>query len=302
MLHRLPFGARVTFCCCDLNVTVGRRLVGCNTMTSVMANDSTMTNDSSTIDATEDAPVDLFSEHRYAGIIPAYFIKPDPIMTRQETRRYIRQELRDFLTGPVFLAHAQAVYDASPALSTEELRSYLADGSWSAARLVVLARLLESSDLADVGAVALAICQSHLDVSAELEAYQGADNEAESAAAASEDEDEDSEETEETVLEAEQEDGQSQTTEDINHVAMGFILTDRLPGSGRKTIRPFWDHSPFEALRSAPPLTSSTSIEERVEYTIMEFLEPLTTLQVPIIACAVVAMAAAFFGYALGRG
>jgi hypothetical protein len=69
-----------------------------------------------------------------------------------------------------------------------------------------------------------------------------------------------------------------------------------------KTIRSFWDHSPFEALRRAPPLTSSTSIEERVEYTIMEFLEPLTTLQVPIIATGLVAMAAGFFGYAIGRG
>ena len=286
-------------------MTGGRRLVGVGTMTSAMnstmANDSAMNSSaSSTINATEDAPVDLFSEHRYAGIIPAYFIKPDPIMTRQETRRYIRQELRDFLTGPVFLAHAQAVYDASPSLSTEELRTYLPDGCWAAARLVVLARLLGSSDLADVGAVALAICQSHLDVSAELEAYQGVDNEAESAAAASDEEAEDSEETGETgetVLEGEEEDGQSQTTEDINHVAMGFILTDRLPQ--RKTIRSFWDHSPFEALRRAPPLGSS--IEERVEYTIGEFLEPLTTLQVPIVATALVAMGAAFFGYAIGR-
>ena len=284
-------------------MTGGRRLVGVGTMNSTMANDSAMNSSaSSTINATEDAPVDLFSEHRYAGIIPAYFIKPDPIMTRQETRRYIRQELRDFLTGPVFLAHAQAVYDASPSLSTEELRTYLPDGCWAAARLVVLARLLGSSDLADVGAVALAICQSHLDVSAELEAYQGVDNEAESAAAASDEEAEaeDSEETGETgetVLEGEEEDGQSQTTEDINHVAMGFILTDRLPQ--RKTIRSFWDHSPFEALRRAPPLGSS--IEERVEYTIGEFLEPLTTLQVPIVATALVAMGAAFFGYAIGR-
>jgi len=272
-------------------VTVGRRLDGCNTMNT------------STIDATEDAPVDPFSEHRYAGVIPAYFIKPDPIMTRQETRRYIRQELRDFLTGPVFLAHAQAVYDAAPALSTEELRTYLPDGCWSAARLVVLARLLGSSDLADVGAVALAICQSHLDVSAELEVYQGADNEEEEAAASEEEGD-----SEETVLEGATEEEEVEeeveaeaevAEEDVNHVALGFILTDRLPGM--KTIRSFWDHSPFEALRRAPPLTSSTSIEERVEYTIMEFLEPLTTLQVPIIATGLVAMAAGFFGYAIGR-
>jgi hypothetical protein len=264
-----------------------------------MANDST-------IDATEDAPVDLFSEHRYAGIIPAYFIKPDPIMTRQETRRYIRQELRDFLTGPVFLAHAQAVYDASPALSTEELRSYLMDGSaregcWSAARLVVLARLLGSSDLADVGAVALAICQSHLDVSAELEVYQGADEEEEEEAAATSEDEEEAEDSEETVLEgATEEEEDDATEEDVNHVALGFILTDRLPGM--KTIRSFWDHSPFEALRRAPPLTSSTSIEQRIEYTITEFLEPLTTLQVPIGAMALVALVAAFLGYALGRG
>jgi hypothetical protein len=264
----------------------------------------TMNSASSTIDATGDVPIDPFSEHRYAGIIPAYFIKPDPIMTRQETRRYIRQELRDFLTGPVFLAHAQAVYDASPSLSTEELRTYLPDGSWAAARLVVLARVLGSSDLADVGAVALAICQSYLDVSAELEAYQG-EEVATAAASSDEDEDEEDEEdeeeqedSEETVLEeATEEDGQSQTTEDVNHLALGFILTDRLPGG--RTIRPFWDHSPFEALRSAPPLGSS--IEQRIEYTITEFLEPLATLQVPIVATALVAMAAAFLGYAIGR-
>jgi hypothetical protein len=165
---------------------------------------------------------------------------------------------------------------------------------------VVLARLLGSSDLADVGAVALAICQSHLDVSAELEAYQGADNEEEvAAAAASEDEEEGegegeeaAEDSEETVLE-EEEGG-----DDVNHVALGFILTDRLPGG--KTIRAFWDHSPFEALRRAPPLGSS--IEQRIQYTIEEFLEPLTTLQVPIIATALVALAAAFLGYAIGRG
>ena len=266
-------------------------MMGLGTMTSV-------------IDA--DAPLDAFFEHRYAGILPAYFIKPDPIMTRQETRRYIREELKKFLTAPALLAHAQAVYDASPALalSVEELRSYLADGCWPAARLVVLARLLGSSDMADVGAVALAICQSHLDVSAELEVYQG--EEVEVAAAASEEED-----SEETVLEeaadADEDDGHSdgstdgQTTEDINHIALGFIFTDRFPGG--KTIRPFWDHSPFEALRRAPPLTSSSSpsIEERIQYTITEFLEPLTTLQVPIVATLVVALAAAFLGYAIGR-
>jgi hypothetical protein len=159
-----------------------------------------------------------------------------------------------------------------------------------------LARLLGSSDLADVGAVALAICQSHLDVSAELEVYQGE----EEAAAASEDEDEEA--TEDagaaTNTTTDSEDSHSQTTEDVNHVALGFILTDRLPGG--RVIRAFWDHSPFEALRRAPPLGSS--IEQRIQYTIEEFLEPLTTLQVPIIATALVALAAAFLGYAIGRG
>ena len=279
--------------------------MGLGTMNSVMANDSA----TSVIDA--DAPLDAFFEHRNAGILPAYFIKPDPIMTRQETRRYIREELKKFLTGPALLAHAQAVYDAAPALSVsvEELRSYLADGCWPAARLVVLARLLGSSDMADVGAVALAICQSHLDVSAELEVYHG-EEEVAAAATASEEED-----SEETVLEEAEDAGDDgstngstdgstdgQTTEDVNHVALGFIFTDRFPGG--KTIRPFWDHSPFEALRRAPPLTSSssTSIEERIQYTITEFLEPLTTLQVPIVATLVVALAAAFLGYAIGRG
>lgn len=207
-----------------------------------------------------------FRRNTMIGISPEYFIKPDPALTRQETRHYIRSALRSFLTGPALLRDALASSSVAASVAVEDLK----DGRCSpAARLVVLARLLETDDLADVAAVALAMCQSHLDVSEDVErlGVRGHDNEVTDEAAGDVASDEDDEEGDEesdaeAVTETDSTDSLTRQAdaEQINHVALGFILTDRLPNG--KTIRPYWDHSPFAALRAAPPLGNRPSMDD----------------------------------------
>jgi hypothetical protein len=211
-----------------------------------------------------------------SGISPEYFIKPDPLLTRQETRHYIRSSLRSFLTGPALLRDAQALLDSGVVVDIEDLKT----GLWPAGRLVALARLLETDDLADVGAVALAICQSHLDVSEDLERFHGRGRDTDAVTeggsdrgsedAASDDDDEASPAVTETDSQEHPE------SAEINHVAQGFILTDLL--SNGKTIRPYWDHSPFAALRAAPPLGSvRPSIDDLLEEAHHQFWKGMYT-------------------------
>ena len=200
------------------------------------------------------------------GIIPEYFIKPDPLLTRQETRHYIRASLRSFLTGPALLRDAAALLalvssGAVVAPAAEDLKA----GLWPVGRLVALARLLETEDLADVGAVALAICQSHLDVSEDIDRIRDSDqgtasdvvSDVASDVVSDVVSDAASDEESPAVTETESLSQENAESAEINHVALGFILTDLL--SNGKTIRPYWDHSPFRALRTAPPLGSTAS-------------------------------------------
>jgi len=216
-----------------------------------------------------------------AGISPEYFIKPDPLLTRQETRHYIRSSLRSFLTGPALLRDAQALLDSGVVVDIEDLKT----GLWPAGRLVALARLLETDDLADVGAVALAICQSHLDVSEDLEQFHGRSRDTDAVTEGGSDRgsedaasDDDDEEASPAVTETDSQ--EHPESAEINHVAQGFILTDLL--SNGKTIRPYWDHSPFAALRAAPPLGSTggyrPSIDDLLEEAHQRFREGMYTL------------------------
>lgn len=78
------------------------------------------------------------SDHKGAGILPGDFIKPDPLMTQQETRRYILAELERFLTGRI-QRHALQLDAITPAgLLTEEMESLVSAGRWPAARLFTL--------------------------------------------------------------------------------------------------------------------------------------------------------------------
>ena len=78
------------------------------------------------------------SDHKGAGILPGDFIKPDPLLTQQETRRYILAELERFLTGRI-QRHALQLDAITPAgLLTEEMESLVSAGRWPAARLFTL--------------------------------------------------------------------------------------------------------------------------------------------------------------------
>lgn len=161
--------------------------------------------------------IPTIDDHRGRGILAGDWIKPDPVMTRQETRRYVISEIENWLTGRI-CSHAKEVAIAFP--DPTELAAEIASGSWPAARLYMILWALERSpgglllpkDLERrfhfVGQWAADVCIDH------LRGYEA--------------------------------------TESHAKMAVEFILTDRLPSGG--VIADYWNYSPFEVLRSAPPL------------------------------------------------
>jgi hypothetical protein len=158
------------------------------------------------------------SDHQGQGILAGDYIKPDPVLTRQETRRYVVAELERWLTGRICV-HAKevaVVFEGNPAT----VALLVAAGQWPAARLWLVLKGLEGvaeqvglpADYEErfywAGRWAATVCVDHL---------RGF----------------------EAVAPAAQ-------------MAVGFVTTDLLPGG--RTIDSFWNHSPFEALRAAPPL------------------------------------------------
>lgn len=178
--------------------------------------------------------VELFAEHCDLGILPGDFLKPDPAMTRRETRIYILEETRRWLTGRI-CDHADEIHEAYTEGVHIDLVSYLS-GDWPAGRLYVLFRLLSRQpDLHPkirtpeaffyVGQWAATVCEKYLQ-------------------------------------------GTLSVSDPATRLATGFVTTDVLQ-CGR-TIESFWDHSPFEALRNAPPLTEDEmvtpmGIDERLD-------------------------------------
>lgn len=61
------------------------------------------------------------------------------------------------------------------------------------------------------------------------------------------------------------ESGTAISNNDIQKLALGFVDVDRLPDG--KVIRSFWDQSPFEPLRNAPPLSDPEEVEPLDEET-----------------------------------
>lgn len=133
------------------------------------------------------------------------FIKPDPAMTRQETRKYIRNELQICLTERL------TTDDESTSLND----SHLFYQSNPRERLYYVGQLLEELNIEESpGNVAYTILEKHLN--------------------------------RETI-------DYDKYPVKLVQLVMGFIHTDRLPCE--RTIFSFWNHSPFKALRNAPPLT-----------------------------------------------
>jgi len=166
------------------------------------------------------------SDHQGQGILAGDYIKPDPVLTRQETRHYVVAELERWLTGRICV-HAKevaVVFEGNPAT----VALLVAAGQWPAARLWLVLKGLEGvaeqvglpADYEErfywAGRWAATVCVDHLSGF-------------------------------EAVAPAAQ-------------MAVGFVTTDLLPGG--RTIDSFWNHSPFEALRAAPPLPDSDTEED----------------------------------------
>ena len=139
------------------------------------------------------------------------FIKPDPLMTRQETRTFLLKELEGLLTERL------AYPEEKPPFTNEQFARFLQSHSWPKGRLYYLRdRLVEEkgtdTSARSVGKIAFEIIRS-------------------------------------TLLSEKKEFDYSDV---ICRTAMGFVETDTLPWG--KTIMSYWNHSPFEALRQAPPL------------------------------------------------
>lgn len=163
--------------------------------------------------------MNVLSDHIDLGILPGDFVKPNPALTQRETRAYLLEELHRWLTGRI-CEHAGDIREVYDNGQRVDLVSYLS-GSWPAARMYVLFRLLESRPTSypwikeedpflAVGEWATKVCTNYLH-------------------------------------------GDVDTTDSTAMLVVGFVAADKLP-CGR-TIESFWNHSPFEALRNAPPLT-----------------------------------------------
>ena len=166
---------------------------------------------------------DTLSMHRDRGILPGDFIKPDPALTRQECRKYLLAELERWLTGRI-CSHAKEIAGSYPDVA--DLTASVEAGKWPAARLYTVLHLLERSNTlvlpADYEERFHFAAEWCIDICADR--LKG---------------------NEPVIPEA--------------IAAAGFVTTDKLP-SGR-VIASFWNHSPFDALREAAPLTEEADAE-----------------------------------------
>ena len=169
------------------------------------------------------------AEHTFShygkGILPGAFVKPEPGLTRAETRRHVTHELNEWLTGDLCA-------DATEIAYREPLGSAIVkEGKWPAGRLYMLHCLLTEQwdyipgatildEMRVVANWAKGVCLKHL---------------------------------------AKPLDKKSRAID----LALGFITEDLLPGGD--TIITLWNQSPFGVLREAPPLPESEDEDEDEE-------------------------------------
>ena len=165
-------------------------------------------------------------DHRGLGILAGDWIKPDPGMTNLETRRYLANETRMWLTGRL-VSHARAVAALGAAIPDEEMDVVVSGGLWPAARLY----LFQSASALAPGGGGGRDYEEQLIYEEQL---MTAANRAADVCCA-------------FLL-----NGTMPPENTVDMVALEFVRTDRLP-SGR-VIASFCDHSPFEALRAAESL------------------------------------------------
>jgi hypothetical protein len=173
-------------------------------------------------------------DQRGKGILPGEFIKPDPTLTRQETRGYLLAELDRYMEG-VILSDAGLIL--SVGVQESQVADEVAEGVWPAARLFMLycglrltGKLGPSMTFRDIARWAVSVIRGQL--------------------------------------------AGEKAMDPLEIMALGFWTVDRFLPAGR-TIGSFWDHSPFEALRNAPPLTEAAD-EDEDEYADMPPLMDLS--------------------------
>ena len=174
-----------------------------------------------------------------AGIPAGYFIKPDPVLTRVETRHYLMGELARYLQGPLLTDASAEAGAKGPASRLARLYSLLKDAG-------KLPEGSVSEQMAYVAKWIFSVIQASLTV------------------------------------------GAPSAPTEYEELAMAFWDVDLLPN--KKTIGSYWDYSPFEALRRAPPLTevedtvpplpaspaaTATATEEEEDYSDMPPLVPI---------------------------
>jgi hypothetical protein len=188
----------------------------------------------------EAVAVPTLDDHRGRGILAGDFVKPDPVMTRQETRRYVVAELRRWLTESAIASHAREI--AGTVVEPADVAPLVAAGRWPAARLYLV--------LAGLEALPRGVVELPRDYEERFHA----------AARWAADVCEDYLHGYEAVIPA-------------ARMAVGFVTDDLLP-DGSTTIASFWNHSPFEALRNAPPLPDDDP-PEQLGFLKQEFGQPV---------------------------
>jgi len=177
-------------------------------------------------------------DHRGLGILPGDFIKPDPVLTRSETRRYLLDEFERYMTGPI-QSRARACFGAH--LTLEEIGEEVEAGLWPAARLYRLRQALEEAGKLPEEEVELQFDHVARWILGVVRGYVTAG---------------------------------VPLTDPLEVEAMAFLTVDLLPGG--RTIDSFWNRSPFEALRSAPPLTEEHEATDAEEHEATEDTVPDT--------------------------
>jgi hypothetical protein len=205
--------------------------------------------------------------NRELGFPPGEFIKPDPSLTRRETRELVLAELEHLFSGKLCGLAAQLATNPPIGL---DLEAEIRGGEWPVGRLYAVERALASSPLAFhlpvdlderfrwVGTWSQVVCEDHL-------CDQGDDD-----------------------------------LGDAAKIAVGFVTTDKLPGG--RVIESFWNHSPFEALREAPPLSEPLppSVDDQIEGFQQGLVELLMdTYTVKLSGWEILAVASVFFAYML---
>lgn len=96
-------------------------------------------------------------DHRGKGILPEYFIKPEPGMPLWEKRKYVESELERWLTSPLFHQHVKDV------AILDEAGQLVCETNWPAADVFLFHKSLAwDNDYAETCAEILERCLSYL--------------------------------------------------------------------------------------------------------------------------------------------